>query len=91
MPKAKPTPLSEALLPVKKGTAVPAPEPGRRREAPQDRVAMTFRITTDAYETLRRLAFETRCSQHALVDEALELLTDKHGVKPDHKHGRTAA
>jgi len=33
---------------------------------------MTFRITETAYERLRRMAFETRVSQQALVDQALE-------------------
>jgi hypothetical protein len=73
MPKAKATPLSETLLPIPKGTAVPAPEPGRRRrEVPQDRVSMTFRLRTEHYEMLRRAAFEARVSQQALLDEALE-------------------
>jgi hypothetical protein len=85
MPKAKATPLSESLLPIPKGKAMPAPEPGRRRQdTPQDRVSMTFRITADAHEHLRRLAYETRLSQQALVDEALELLVAK-------RSGRTAA
>jgi len=75
MPKAKATPLSETLLPIPKGAAVPAPEPGRRRrEVPQDRVSMTFRLRTEHYETLRRAAFEARVSQQALLDEALEKL-----------------
>jgi len=73
MPKAKATPLSETLLPIPKGAAVPAPQPGRRRrEVPQDRVSMTFRLRTEHYETLRRAAFEARVSQQALLDEALE-------------------
>jgi hypothetical protein len=78
MPKAKPTPLSENLMPIQKGAAMPLPEPGRQREAPQDRVSMTFRITVPAHELLWRLAYETRQSQQALVDEALELLAVKH-------------
>jgi hypothetical protein len=73
MPKAKATPLSETLLPIPKGAAVPAPEPGkRRREVPQDRVSMTFRLRAEHYETLRRAAFDARVSQQALLDEALE-------------------
>jgi hypothetical protein len=73
MPKAKVTPLSETLMPVPKGQAVPAPEPGRRRrEVPQDRVSMTFRLRAEHYETLRRAAFDARVSQQALLDEALE-------------------
>ena len=73
MPKAKATPLSETLMPVPKGQAVPAPEPGRRRrEVPQDRVSMTFRLRAEHYETLRRAAFDARVSQQALLDEALE-------------------
>jgi hypothetical protein len=75
MPKAKATPLNETLLPIRKGAAVPAPEPGkRRREPPQDRVSMTFRLKADDYEYLRRTAFEARSSQQALIDEALKLL-----------------
>ena len=74
MPKAKATPLSETLLPIPKGAAVPAPEPGRRRREapPQDRVSMTFRLRSEHYETLRRAAFDARVSQQALLDEALE-------------------
>jgi hypothetical protein len=79
MPRAKPTPLSDTLLPVAKGAAAPAPEPGRRRrEAPQEtRISMTFRIKANTYEDLRRLAFEERVSQQAIVDEALHLLITK--------------
>ena len=33
---------------------------------------LTFRITTTSYERLRRMAFETRVSQQALVDQALD-------------------
>jgi predicted transcriptional regulator len=41
---------------------------------------MTFRITETAYERLRRMAFETRVSQQALVDQALErFLADGRG------------
>ena len=73
MPKAKATPLNPTLLPIPKGTATPAPEPGRRRrEVAQDRVSMTFRLKAEHYETLRRAAFEGRVSQQALLDEALE-------------------
>lgn len=73
MPKAKAAPLSEKLLPIPKGEAMPAPEPGRRRREPaQDRVSMTFRLKTEHYEHLRRAAFEARVSQQALLDEALE-------------------
>jgi hypothetical protein len=75
MRKAKPTPLSDALLPVRKGEAAPAPEPGRQRRAStEDRVAMTFRLKADDYEYLRRSAFEARMSQQALLDEAIKLL-----------------
>jgi len=82
MPKARATPLSDSLLPIPKGEAMPAPEPGRRRtNAPQDRVSMTFRITADAHEHLRRLAYENRLSQQTLVDEALELLVAKRGAR----------
>jgi hypothetical protein len=35
---------------------------------------MTFRLRTEDYEHLRRMAFEDRTSQQALVDEALTLL-----------------
>lgn len=73
MPKAKATPLNETLLPIPKGAAAPAPEPGRRRrEVPQDRVSMTFRLRSEHYETLRHAAFNARVSQQALLDEALE-------------------
>ena len=73
MPRAMRVPLSDALVTVKKGDAAPAPEPGRGREAPvPKRVPMTFRITETAYERLRRMAFETRVSQQALVDQALD-------------------
>ena len=66
-------PLSDSLVTVTtKGKAAPAPEPGRREKPQQERVAMTFRITTDAYERLRRMAFETRQPQQALVDQALD-------------------
>ena len=75
MPKAKPTPLSDNLLPIAKGAAVPAPEPGRqRREPAEDRVSMTFRIRREDHDYLRRLAFETRRPQQSFVDDALELL-----------------
>jgi len=77
-------PLSDSLVTIKKGEAAPAPEPGRRRDAPApERVAMTFRITRTAYERLRRMAFETRVSQQALVDQALERLFDERGGGPD--------
>jgi hypothetical protein len=69
-------PLSDSLVTARKGEAAPAPEPGMRREVPPppERVAMTFRITKPAYERLRRMAFETRVSQQALVDQALDRL-----------------
>ena len=89
MPRALRVPLSDALVTVKKGHAAPAPEPGGWRAAPgpkplpkplPKRVAMTFRITETAYERLRRMAFETRVSQQALVDQALErFFTENHG------------
>ncbi len=85
MPRALRVPLSDALVTVKKGHAAPAPEPGGGRAAPgpkplPKRVAMTFRITETAYERLRRMAFETRVSQQALVDQALErFFTENHG------------
>jgi hypothetical protein len=81
MPRSPRVPLSEDLVTVKKGHAAPAPEPGRGREAPvPKRVPMTFRITETAYERLRRMAFETRVSQQALVDQALErFLADSRG------------
>ena len=45
MPKAKAAPLSDNLLPIAKGAAMLAPEPGRQRREPgEDRVSMTFRI-----------------------------------------------
>jgi hypothetical protein len=71
MPRALRVPLSEDLVTVKKSHAAPAPEPGRAAPLPK-RVPMTFRITETAYERLRRMAFETRVSQQALVDQALE-------------------
>ena len=75
MPKAKRTPLSDNLLPIAKGAAVPAPEPGRqRREPAEDRVAMTFRIRRADHDYLRQLAFETRRPQQTFVDDALEVL-----------------
>ncbi len=81
MPRAPRVPLSEDLVTVKKGHAAPAPEPARERAAPlPKRVPMTFRITETAYERLRRMAFETRVSQQALVDQALErFLADGRG------------
>jgi hypothetical protein len=73
MPKAKAAPLSDKLLPISKGEAMPAPEPGRRRREPaQDRVSMTFRLKAEHYEHLRRAAFEDRVSQQAHLDDALE-------------------
>jgi hypothetical protein len=74
MPRAKPVPLTDNLVQIKKGEAAPAPEPGRPKAPTTRRVAMTFRITEDAYERLRRMAFETRVSQQALVDQALDRL-----------------
>ena len=51
----------------------PAPEPGPPSDAPAiKRVAMTFRTTESAYERLRRRASETRVSQQAIVDQALD-------------------
>jgi hypothetical protein len=85
MPRSTRVPLSDALVTVRKGDAAPAPDPGRGREAPgpkrgPKRVPMTFRITETAYERLRRMAFETRVSQQALVDQALErFLTESRG------------
>jgi hypothetical protein len=81
MPRSTRVPLSDALVTVRKGDAAPAPAPGRAREAPvSKRVPMTFRITETAYERLRRMAFETRVSQQALVDQALErFLTGSRG------------
>jgi hypothetical protein len=86
MPKPKPAPLSEGLLSVAKGEAMPAPEPGqaRPRRPAERRISMTFRLRVADYEFLRRAAFDARTSQQAMVDEALELLAAKH-------HGRTAA
>ena len=79
MPRALRVPLSDALVTVKKGHAAPAPEPGGGRATPvPKRVAMTFRITETAYERLRRMAFETRVSQQALVDQALERFFTEH-------------
>jgi hypothetical protein len=73
MPRATRVPLSDALVTVRKGDAAPAPEPGRGRAPPvPKRVPMTFRITETAYERLRRMAFEMRVSQQALVDLALD-------------------
>jgi ribbon-helix-helix protein len=74
MPRATRVPLSDSLVTVPKGEAAPAPTPGRqRREAPApDRVPLTFRITPESHERLRRMAFETRVSQQSLVDQALE-------------------
>ena len=80
MPKAKPTPLSETLLPIPKGAAVPAPEPGRgRREPTEDRVAMTFRLRRSHHDSLRQLAFETRRPQQSFIDDALDLLLRNNG------------
>lgn len=73
MPRPMRVPLSDNLVVVGKGQAAPAAEPGRRADPPaQKRVSMTFRITEAAYEGLRRRAFEARCSQQALVDQALD-------------------
>jgi len=74
-------PLSDTLVTIKKGEAAPAPEPDRPREAPSTkRVPMTFRITEMAYERLRQRAFESRVSQQALVDQALDqFLTERRG------------
>jgi hypothetical protein len=74
MPRPMRVPLSDSLVTVPKGEATPAPAPGRRRrEAPDvERVPLTFRITTASHERLRRMAFETRVSQQALVDQALD-------------------
>jgi len=73
MPRPMRVPLSDTLVTIKKGEAAPAPEPDRAREAPAvKRIAMTFRITAAAYERLRLRAFETRVSQQAIVDQALE-------------------
>lgn len=72
MPRPMRVPLSDSLVTIKKGEAAPAT--GRRRqEAPAvERVPLTFRITTASYERLRRMAFEARNSQQALVDQALD-------------------
>jgi hypothetical protein len=84
MPKAKPTPLSDNLLPIAKGPALPTPEPGRQRREPvEDRVSMTFRLRREDHDYLRRLAFETRRPQQSFVDDALKLLRD-HGSKLAH-------
>ena len=75
MPKAKATPLSETLLPIPKGAAVPAPEPGRgRREPTEDRVAVTFRLRRGDHDYLRQLAFETRRPQQSFIDDAIMML-----------------
>jgi Ribbon-helix-helix domain len=82
MPRAKPVPLTDNLVQIKKGEALPAPEPSGRKTVPATsvkRVAMTFRITEEAYERLRRMAFETRLSQQALVDQALDRLFAERG------------
>jgi hypothetical protein len=73
MPRPLHVPLSDTLVTVPKGEAAPAPAPGRRRVAAAvERVPLTFRITATSYERLRRMAFETRVSQQALVDQALD-------------------
>jgi hypothetical protein len=80
MPKAKPTPLSDSLLPkIQKGEAAPAPEPGKlaRAAVSPKRISTTYRITEETHEALRRLAFELRIPQQALVDEGLELVIAK--------------
>jgi hypothetical protein len=78
MAKTKPTPLSESLLPIAKGAALPNPELGRRRREPAaERVSLTFRLDADVYELLRRAAFEQRVSQQALVNQALRLLLSR--------------
>jgi hypothetical protein len=75
MPRPMPVPLSDGLVVVAKGAAAPAPEPGRRNEpVAEKRVSMTFRLTAETYEWLRRTAFEARTSQQALLDEALDRL-----------------
>ncbi len=80
MPRPQHVPLSDTLVTIKKGEAAPAPEPGRRRkDVSVKRVPMTFRITEAAYERLRRMAFESRVSQQALVDQALERLFAERG------------
>jgi Ribbon-helix-helix domain len=45
----------------------------------EKRVSMTFRLTAETYEWLRRTAFETRVSQQALVDKALDRLRSEDG------------
>ena len=81
MPRTMRVPLTDSLVTTRKGEAAPAPEPGKHREAPPapERVAMTFRITKPTYERLRRMAFETRQSQQALVDQALDRLFSEQG------------
>ena len=83
MSKAKPMPLSDNLLPIAKGAAMPAPEPGRQqREPAEDRVSMTFRIRRADHDYLRRLAFETRRPQQSFVDDALEMLRNNGSMLP---------
>jgi hypothetical protein len=76
MPKTRATPLSETLLPIPKGEARPAPEPGRqqRREPAEDRIALTFRLRRGDHDYLRQLAFETRRPQQSFIDDAIMLL-----------------
>ena len=90
MPKAKAAPLSAKLLPVEKGAAKPSPAPGKHAETPDERVSMTFRIRRADHDHLRRLAFETRQSQQAFVDQALALLR-KHGSTAARQHDSEAA
>ena len=67
-------PLSDSLVTVPKGEAVPAAAPGRRpKEKAPERVPLTFRLTPDDYEQLRRMAFETRVSQQSLLDQGKHL------------------
>jgi hypothetical protein len=42
--------------------------------ATDTRQAVTFRLTTDRYEWMRRQAYEQRISMQRIIDEAIDLL-----------------
>ncbi len=77
MPK-KPVTLSDALA--RKAGAAPAAD--APKAAAGAVVTVTMRLPEAVHDQLRRLAFDERVSQHALMREALGMLFKSRGLPP---------
>jgi predicted HicB family RNase H-like nuclease len=81
MARARPS-LSTALNARQQPPTTEAPEETHERAAEGKAVGFSLRLGGAAHEQLRRMAFDSRRSIHALVIEALNDLFTKHGKPP---------